>query len=148
MGRGRGRVVNVYSGRGRGRSGGTAGTGLGRQAFHITANDNTPNSIKKWERPPIPNDPGEQQNVAPFSTKFEQAVDKIDPDNPNQSEYDRISNLVRVCHFNQTEFVMTLPPGDPEVDKIKKENIFPCFCSNFLWPGLKPVFPDSVSLLS
>ena len=144
MGRGRGQViVRSGRGRGRGRSGGTTGSGMERSGYHITATGNTPNSIKEFEKANTPTDPGEQQKVTPFSKKLEQAdVPERDPNDPNLSEYDRLSNLVKICHFNQTEFIMTLPPNDPEIDQIKAQNVFPCFCSNFLWPGLKPKFPD------
>ena len=142
MGRGRGRVI-VRSGRGRGRSGGTAGSGMERSGYHITATGNTPDSIKRAEKANPPSDPGEQHQVAPFNLKLEQVtVADRDPNDPNISEYDRLSNLVKLCHFNQTEFIMTLPPNDPEIGQIEKENVFPCFCSNFLWPGLKPNFPN------
>ena len=144
-GRGRGRrdSVDTNSGRGRGRSIGSSnsGRGRGRGRGAILNSENSISigpsvNVSNESLPPF-EDPGEQQNVTPFSSKLAQPT--VEP--AKKADYDHLSNIMKLCHINQTEYLMTLPPDDPEREDVERTGFIRCFCSLFLYPGLKPKFP-------
>ena len=81
----------------------------------------------------------EQNRVKSFNT----AVERPSNSAPLAKDFDELSDNVRICHINQTELYLSLPKGQKEKDEAEFPNgaVFDCFCSDFLWPGLKPNFP-------
>ena len=131
-GRGRGRGVRTESNSGRGR---------GRLGQGLSGRDENQNLVLGSKRtdstPKISSKEDEQSVVKPL----DDIINRPKNDDRVAKPYDHLSNLVRICHINQTEYYATLPPDRVEQERNEHGDLIPCHCALFLWPGLKPKFP-------